>query len=120
MNPVDDPRGNRFEDLNAADQLQDQIDQIVAQADLGSPDAAARGRNPRWPYVPIVRHSDGTGPRARQTEQIVLRAFATRAEAVEDAARVIALRRASLARQLADPRHRAVREQYGLPRDIPS
>lgn len=82
-------------------------------ADHGKPTAVKRGRNPRWPYVPVIDH--GT-----HTEQIVKRAFATRDEAIACAARVIEGRAADLARKLADPRYRALREQYGLPREIPT
>jgi hypothetical protein len=72
--------------------------------------AVKRGRNPRWPYVPVVVH-------ARHTEQIRGKAFATRDEAVSYAAAVIAHREADLIERMKEPRHRALREQHGLPRD---
>ncbi|RDI17260.1 hypothetical protein DEU38_12396 [Rhodococcus sp. AG1013] len=85
----------------------------AANADLGSPGAVKRGRNSRWPYVPIL---ELTGGRAQQLRGL---AYATRGEAVARAEREIAAARASLARRLLVPRHRALREQFGLPRELP-
>jgi hypothetical protein len=93
------------------------IAQIVTAQDFGEANAAKRGRNPRWPYVPVIHHARPNS--STRTEQIVPMAFATRAEAVEYAAKVIEARREHLRSQLAEPRHRALREKYGLPRDIP-
>lgn len=92
-----------FEDVAAA----------AANADLGSPTAAKRGRNPRWPYVPVLTLAGG------RTQQLRGLAYATREEAVGRAEREIAAMRASLARRLLVPRHRALREQFGLPRELP-
>lgn len=78
--------------------------------------AAKRGRNANWPWVPIVN----LGPRARgvKTWQVRGKAFATRDEAVTCAERAIEHVRAKRERMLLDPRQRALREAYGLPREI--
>lgn len=102
--------------------LADQIDAAVARVDFGKATARKTGRNPKWPYVPIIDHSAGESARVgvplTRTEQIRKRAFATRAEAIYHAEQVILARGWHLKRQLADPRMRALREQHGLPRDI--
>ncbi len=92
--------------------------EVAARVDHGRPSALKRGRNPKWPYVPVILF-DGTpdSPRGRQ-EQILGRAFVTRDEAVEYAAAVIENRRNDLARKLAAPAQRALREWYGLPREL--
>lgn len=75
--------------------------------------ASARkgGRDPRWPWVPVIRRGD-------HTAQVKGMAFATRDEAVDYAQLVLDAEAASLARKLADPRYRALREQHGLPREL--
>ncbi len=56
--------------------------------------AAKRGRNPRWPYVPIIEHAtsrgDGKWPLVRR-QQLRAVAFATREEAVAHAQKTIDL-----------------------------
>lgn len=85
--------------------------ETAAAADLGRPSARKAGRHPRWPYVPVIIVNNGV----RDTDnQVMGRAFATRAEAVACAERVIAQRRAVLAEKLAMPNMRALRRQYGL------
>lgn len=91
--------------------LQEQIERAVAAADLGLPMARKGGRNPKFPYVPVVKHGE-------QTAQVLGLAYATHGEAVAAAVRYIAQQRRSLARHLAEPRYRALREQYGLQREI--
>lgn len=87
-------------------------------ADLGKASAAKRGRNPRWPYVPIIDYGPQEfGVHAVHTQQIKGKAFATRDEAVAYAQRVIDHQRALLAKHLALPGYRALREQHGLPRE---
>jgi|ERR1700721_2031758 len=96
--------------------LIDQIDTLVAGMDFGKATAAKRGRNPKWPYVPIVDHA---GEAIKQsTEQLQGFAFETRDEAILFAERTIIKRREMLAYHLAQPRYRALREQYGLPKNI--
>jgi hypothetical protein len=79
--------------------------------------AAKRGRNPKYPYVPVIAWKAEVAP-YKHSRQILNRAFVTREEAVAHAQSVIDAERAGLARKLADPRHRALRGQYGLPRDL--
>ena len=92
------------------------IAEATASADFGTPSARKTGRNPKYPYVPVItdlgHHSDGSGQ-----QQIKGLAYATREEAVEAATRHIARERQTLAERLAEPRHRALREQHGLPRE---
>ncbi len=94
-----------------ADELRVAIERIVADEDFGRPTARKRGRDPRWPYVPVIDH--GT-----YTTQIRALAYTTRAEAIAVGERYIEALRAGLAERLADRRHRALRESYGLPRDV--
>lgn len=93
--------------------LTDRIVEVVNSANLGQPTARKSGRTDRWPYVPVIDH--GT-----HVEQIRGLAYATRPEAMYAAERHLDQARATLARHLAEPRYRALREQYGLPREIDS
>lgn len=96
-------------------------DAAASDAAKSTPSAQKRGRNARWPYVPVILHAD-SGPHARaggiRQEQILRKAFATRDEAINYAAEVIERRRADLERKLADPVQRALREWHGLPREL--
>lgn len=96
--------------------MNDLIAAAAAAADFGTPSARKAGRNPRWPYLPMVVTTAING--RPETTIIRKRAFATREEAVAFATRHIDSMRDSLARRLADPRERALREYYGLPRDL--
>jgi hypothetical protein len=96
--------------------LREQIETVVASVHFGTATAAKRGRNPKWPYVPIIDRSED---RVRQsTEQLQGFAFETREEAILFAERTMARRREMLAYHLAQPRYRLLREQYGLPGNI--
>ena len=97
--------------------LAEQILAAADTADFGTATAAKRGRNPKWPYVPVIRVADQG---KHQTTQIKGKAFATREEAVTYAQRCIDQARKVLAFQLADPRMRALREYHGLPRELPT
>jgi hypothetical protein len=98
--------------------LTDRILEIVDGLDMGTPSARKTGRDPRWPYVPVIIHQGGVSVVGTRQEQIVRRAFETRDEAIEYADRVIIARRAHLANQMAQPQNRALREHHGLPREI--
>lgn len=89
----------------------DRVDLIAAAEDFGVPSAAKRGRNPRWPFVPVVKFESG------RTQQLRGLAYSTREDAVARAERQIDARRQQLARDLCRPNMRALREQHGLPRD---
>lgn len=101
--------------------LGDRIDEIAAGRDFGAASAAKRGRNPNRPYVPIIKlRSDGSqlgGYGSARTRQLKGLAYAERAEAVARAQAQIDERRRCFAAQLCRPNERALREQYGLPRD---
>lgn len=101
--------------LPTAASLAPDIARIAAALDLGTASARKTGRDPRWPYVPVVAHTDS--PRG-YVKQVMGLAYATRPEAIARAqAHIDALRR-RLAGDLATPRMRALREQHGLPREI--
>lgn len=92
--------------------------QAAEVADFGTPTARKAGRNPAWPYVPVVRHTM-KGTVKECDSQIRGLAYATHEQAVEGAAAYIRAQRTALAERLLDPRMRALREQHGLPREIP-
>lgn len=96
----------------------DDIAAAVDAAGWPTATAAKRGRNPRWPYVPVLNYGD-LRPMS-PTHQIRGRAFATRPEAVADAQEWIDRARAALADELARPNYRALREYHGLPRELPT
>lgn len=96
------------------DAIGDQIDTITANHNFGQPTAAKRGRNPKWPYVPVIATDSPLGPRTTQLRGL---AYATRQEATQRAADQITSWRAQMAKDLAHPNKRAFREQHGLPRD---
>lgn len=96
--------------------LFDQIATVADALDLGTASARKTGRNPTWPYVPVIISTHY----GRKTQsQLTKVAFATRNEALEHAQRHLDTVRADIAGKLADPRYRALREQYGLPRELP-
>lgn len=83
----------------------------VDKIDFGKATGRKSGRNPNWPYVPIIDHG-------HRTEQIRGLAYATRDEAIAAAEATLAQRRSDLIARLAEPRNRAFREQLGLPTEI--
>lgn len=99
----------------------EQVAVAVAAANFGRPTAAKRGRNPRYPWVPIIDYgAQDTGVDCTRTYQVPARAFATRDEAVAYAERYVDANRARLEHDLRHPRMRALREQHGLPRELPA
>ncbi len=92
----------------------DAVDRVVANLDLGTATAAKRGRNPQFPYVPIIKYSAGGKQRTRQLRGL---AYEDRTEAVARAQASIDATRRKLAEDLCRPRERALREQFGLPRE---
>ena len=98
--------------------INEQIDEVVGTKFFGVASAAKRGRNPKFPYVPVIDHGwQDRGVHRTRTEQILGKAFETRDQAVDYAARVIIGRREELRTRLAKPNLRALRESYGLPRE---
>lgn len=95
------------------------IEDVVAKLDMGKPSAAKRGRNPQYPYVPIVDFGEQEiGRNTTRTEQLKGWAFPTHELAVDHAEKVIAARRTALAARLKEPRLRALRQHYGLPAEM--
>ena len=99
---------------------QAQIDRVLQQHFAGlRATASKRGRNPKWPYVPIIIHGDDRRSNFHgRSEQIRAKAFETRDEAIDYASRVIAARKADLEQKIKTPRFRALRRQNGLPEEI--
>lgn len=98
-----------------------QIDATVEAQAWGEASAAKRGRNPKFPYVPVVIYTVHPNPKleVRRTSNPTRgEAYATRDEAVARADAVISYRKEWLRKNLAEPRMRALREQYGLPREV--
>jgi hypothetical protein len=95
------------------------FEEAAARADFGKASARRSGRNPNWPYVAVIDHGEqATGVHTTRTETILKVAFATRDEAIQEAQRQIDFRRRSLAKRLALPGYRALREQHGLPTEL--
>lgn len=92
-------------------ELMQKANAIALTLDYGQPSAAKRGRNPNFPYVPVIDFGS-------RTEQVRGLAYVTREEAVNSAFATIMARRNDLRQKLMEPRYRALREQHGLPRDI--
>jgi hypothetical protein len=92
---------------------------IIKARSWGTPTAVKRGRNPAFPFVPVVDHGEQwQGVHRTRTEQILGKAFATRPEAVEYATRIIEARKVLLAKTLMEPRMRALRKAHGLPEEV--
>lgn len=94
------------------------IARVVEAESWGTATHRRSGRNPKWPFVAIIR-VDPREAYGQQTETVRGYAFATAAEADAMAQEVIDGRKASFRRQLERPNMRALREHYGLPRDPP-
>ena len=100
----------------AAEAIGDAVARDAAGRDE-RPGAAKRGRNPRLPYVPLIRWTDETGTR-RSVNPERGKAFGTREEALDFAAKELEYRRFYIAVSLAMPSQRKFREEFGLPRDL--
>lgn len=105
----------------SAPATRENIEQAAARHEFGKPSAQKRGRNPRFPYVPVILHDATVGSHRTEVrqEQILAKAFVTRDEAVAHAADVIEQRRRSLIERLGEQRMRALREDHGLERELP-
>lgn len=85
--------------------------------DFGTATARKSGRNPKYPYVPIIRLASPLES-LHQTTQIRGLAYATRQEAVDRAQRAINSHKAAHERKLVIPRLRTNREHWGFPREL--
>jgi hypothetical protein len=79
---------------------------------FGTASASKRGRNQKWPYVPVVKSATGT------TSQVLGLAYATRQEALDKAQAHIDHLKTMTINRMADPCQRALRAWYGLPREL--
>lgn len=96
--------------------LAEQIAETMNKHNFGIACAMKRGRNPLFPYVPVIDYGEQfVGVHRTRTEQIRGRAYKTKEEAIAVAEYVISLRKVTLVANLSDPRYRALRVSYGLP-----
>lgn len=96
------------------DEFAHEVDRVVDALDLGTPSAVKRGRNPDFPYVPIIKHGERTENPMKGF------AYATREEAVAAAEHHLAALREATKVKVKTTRYRALREHHGLPRELPS
>jgi hypothetical protein len=94
--------------------LSAEIARVVEALDLGTPSARKGGRNPKFPYVPVIDNRRPDLPHGGSTTQIKGLAY----EAVEAASQHIESVRARIARQLGERPFRALRVAHGLPAEI--
>lgn len=98
------------------------IEALKARNAFGIASAVKRGRNPEFPYVPVVKATDENGQPATGLHQTSNPcrglAYASRDEAVARAQRSLDAQYADVAMKLAKPNYRALREWYGLPREL--
>jgi hypothetical protein len=98
----------------------DAFAQAAAAAYAGHKATARKsGRRKEWPYIPVIDRNPNEG-RCDAVHRLCIRglAYATREEAVTSAERHLRGLVDALEAQLREPRHRALREQHGLPREI--
>jgi hypothetical protein len=93
------------------------IDAAVAGANFGTAAAVQRGRNPKLPYVPVIAWATDRWVQGECTRQLK-GAHATRDAAIQVAQDQIDASREELRRRLAVPNLRALRQSYGLPREL--
>ena len=88
------------------------IEAVVIGQSFGKPTAVKRGRRREWPHVPVIDHG-------AYTEQLRAKAYAVRGNAIAYAKKTIEARRESFRSKLLNSDFRALREQHGLPRELP-
>lgn len=96
-----------------------EVEAVAAAQDFGKASAAKRGRNPEYPYVPIIDYGHSRVATSK-TQQIRGYAFPDRALALAHAEKTIEFRRSELVKRLKEPRYRALRESFGLPAEVPN
>jgi hypothetical protein len=77
--------------------------------DHGTAASAKRGRNPRFPFVPVIKYSERGSVKTRQIRG---KAFATAGEAVAYAGQCIEAMKHRHTERLVDPRNRVLRDWY--------
>jgi hypothetical protein len=99
------------------------VDAVMARREadqtFGIAGARKRGRNPRWPYVPVVFHPTPGRPGAGYEQQVLGNAYATREEALACAELHIATWRHGFRYRLMQSNYRALRSHWGLPQELP-
>lgn len=99
--------------------LAEQVEEIIAAHPFGRASAPKRGRNSKFPWVPVIDYGkQAIGVHATRTYQLRAFAYEAREAAVCAAQRAIDANREMMRSQMLNPRYRALREQYGLPREI--
>lgn len=76
-------------------EFRERVDRVAAEADFGTAGAVKRGRNPQFPYVPIIKWDLNGAPRTTQLKGL---AYEDRQKAVDRAQRQIDAKRAAPAR----------------------
>src|SRR5690348_15219242 len=94
------------------------IQRAIDRDHFGKPTARKGGRNPKWPYVPVVRRTTGGKGGGGYDQQLKGKASAPRPEAVDCARHKIELSYRALRSQLLKVGNRPLREQHGLPREL--
>jgi len=92
----------------------EQVEETLAAQHWPEPSAVKRGRNPLFPYVPVLIYVGRTTNPARG------RAFPDRASAIAFAQQCLDANKDRLRRAFNDPRCRATRRHYGLPEELPT
>ena len=96
------------------------VEHVVAAFPFGEASAAKRGRSSTFPYVPVIDYGpQTTGVHRTRTKQLRGVAFKSRQDALDYAVAFIARARDNFREQLCTSRLRALREQHGLPREVP-
>jgi hypothetical protein len=100
------------------------VDDVMARRDaeegFGVARARKRGRNPQWPYVPVIFTRTAAGrPDVGFESQILGNAYETRELALACAERHIATARHGFRYRLLQSNYRALRGQWGLPQEMP-
>lgn len=107
----------------STEELKSKVEAVLDQRHGGYvASAAKRGRNPQYPYVPLVKTTDNSWRGAfggKTSNPCKGFAYATRDEAVAKAQECLDVRRAAERDLFLDPRRgRAMRRYYGLPENI--
>jgi hypothetical protein len=105
--------------ITSLDNLVSAIQAVVNDMYAGhTATAAKRGKNPKFPYVPLLKITPKDGSRGRTTNPTQGVAYATREEAIAKAQQCLDSYRYVRAHTMLRPSHRAERDYHGLPRDI--
>lgn len=104
------------ERAHARPELFDMFLAAVVERDTFTASAAKRGRNAKFPYVPVLKLNLGSIAKTQNPARGL--AFATREEAIACAQKCIDDSNVRMALQMTIQRHRASREDYGFAREL--